>query len=80
MTSTHRVCVTCDHYRGRATGGHCHRYPPFPLLVPEQNVLNKGQVGMAVKFFWPTMGPKDGCGEWMPQIDPDKFVKTGEAQ
>jgi hypothetical protein len=54
-------CPSCPHFhRDNAAGGHCRRYPPTVLMVPQQTI--KG-VEILPNSVWPPTQNDRFCGE-----------------
>lgn len=62
---TGRACKNCAHFFAEGDGGHCRRYPPHPLLAPQQNALR--QVSMGLSGCFPPVDPNTWCGEFTPR-------------
>lgn len=62
MAATRPACVTCVHfYPENEKGGHCRRYPPTAMMVPQMTALGQPSVGL--RSSWPPTTPDRWCGE-----------------
>lgn len=47
------------------TGGHCWRYPPTVVAVPNPpRWIEDGQPPASIEMYRPYIDKLDGCGEW----------------
>ena len=52
--------------------GQCRRFPPVPMLAPQQaSILNANQT-LGVMAVSPPVGPEYSCGEWAERLAPDQ--------
>jgi len=69
------VCTNCRFFvsNNDDTGmGQCRRFPPVPMLAPQQpTILNANQT-LGVMAVSPPVGPEYSCGEWSERLMPDQ--------
>lgn len=72
-------CTACKFFQmiqAKPLSGGCHRIPPTPAMVGMRaHPLDPRQQEPVAMSFWPSVGPHDWCGEFVPATK-----RAGETQ
>lgn len=78
------VCTNCRFFVSNNDDsgmGQCRRFPPVPMLAPQQaSILNANQT-LGVMAVSPPVGPEYSCGEWAERLATDPaLIQIGDGE